>query len=346
MIRIKWYNLIFGQSYREKNWEFILNWSKVATDAEINSINNRNLYGVLIGLINGNFIEEANFLLSRKKPSMTALDELFFLVPNFRLGNITEIPTQLSLIHQLHKALPDRGKEWDWLCQTYSEKISNLTYNFLDVRTNDQKAEQLRKLILNALIQKQPLAFQRIGDGESYKCNLPLIASNYTDNLKDDDLARELAWWNRNIDPSTGEQFATLFRESLINADIIGIISAYRLIRDASQEPLANSITGRALLSHVEALDTLIPLKNKIITEDRAHTILYTRPFIKELIENPHCQNSCHPQPNNLNGGKGDNHGTIQCRTQTSNIKQTTITESKQYRSASTRRTHRRTNPI
>ena len=40
----------------------------------------------------------------------------------------------------------------------------------------------------------------------------------------------------------------------------------------------------------------------------------------------PHCQNSCHPHPNNPNGGKGDNHGTIQCRTQTSNIKQTFIT--------------------
>ncbi len=40
---------------------------------------------------------------------------------------------------------------------------------------------------------------------------------------------------------------------------------------------------------------------------------------------NPHCQNSCHPYLNNLNGGKGDNHGTIQCRTQTSNTKQTTI---------------------
>ena len=42
----------------------------------------------------------------------------------------------------------------------------------------------------------------------------------------------------------------------------------------------------------------------------------------------PLCQNSCHPQPNNPIGGKGDNHGTIQPRTQTSNTKQTTITES------------------
>ena len=46
------------------------------------------------------------------------------------------------------------------------------------------------------------------------------------------------------------------------------------------------------------------------------------------IIQNdtfPHCQNSCHPHLNNPNGGKGDNHGTIQCRTQTSNIKQTAI---------------------
>ena len=48
------------------------------------------------------------------------------------------------------------------------------------------------------------------------------------------------------------------------------------------------------------------------------------KPMLRQH-ENPHCQNSCHPHPNNLNGGKGDNHGTIQCRTQTSNIKQTAI---------------------
>ena len=50
------------------------------------------------------------------------------------------------------------------------------------------------------------------------------------------------------------------------------------------------------------------------------------RKILDDTIDtNPHCQNSCHPHPNNLNGGKGDNHGTIQCRTQTSNIKQTAI---------------------
>ena len=39
-----------------------------------------------------------------------------------------------------------------------------------------------------------------------------------------------------------------------------------------------------------------------------------------ELLKVPHCQNSCHLHLNNPNGGKGDNHGAIQSRTQTSNI--------------------------
>ena len=60
----------------------------------------------------------------------------------------------------------------------------------------------------------------------------------------------------------------------------------------------------------------------------------------------PHCQNSCHPYLNNLNGGKGDNHGTIQSRTQTSNTRQTFITHTHQHSTTSPRRTHRRTNPV
>ena len=45
-----------------------------------------------------------------------------------------------------------------------------------------------------------------------------------------------------------------------------------------------------------------------------------------QSTSSPHCQNSCHPHLNNPNGEKGDNHGTIQCRTQTGYTKQTFIT--------------------
>lgn len=47
---------------------------------------------------------------------------------------------------------------------------------------------------------------------------------------------------------------------------------------------------------------------------------------VLKRLPTPHCQNSCHPHLNNPNGEKGDNHGTIQCRTQTSYTEQTFIT--------------------
>ena len=49
-------------------------------------------------------------------------------------------------------------------------------------------------------------------------------------------------------------------------------------------------------------------------------------PQLIAISDTPHCQNSCHPHLNNPNGEKGDNHGTIQCRTQTSYTEQTFIT--------------------
>ena len=58
--------------------------------------------------------------------------------------------------------------------------------------------------------------------------------------------------------------------------------------------------------------------------QHRNGILLFSNSDVKEWI--PHCQNSCHPHLNNPNGGKGDNHGTIQCRTPTSNIKPTFIT--------------------
>ena len=60
---------------------------------------------------------------------------------------------------------------------------------------------------------------------------------------------------------------------------------------------------------------------------DAAIEIFFQKGFHATRLEDiPHCQNSCHPHLNNPNGEKGDNHGTIQCRTQTSYTEQTFIT--------------------
>ena len=283
MTRMKWFVPIFTQSYYERNWDFLLNWLKVATDAGIQSIHNRSLYGVIVGLTTDGYCEQAKELIERKSSMMSELDRLFFLIPNYHLGNISIVPRQAELIKQLHQALPDRGIEWDWLCQTFLKNIKTINKDYLDIRVNNRKKDELRQIIKDALRHKKPLSLQRMGDGEVYRRPLPKIADVRNQQINKDNLAREQAWWNCNIEESKGKYFADIVHKAVCNADILGIISAYRLIRDASFQPMLDSITGRALLAHVEVLATHIPLHDKIVTEDKCYTILYTADFLKEL---------------------------------------------------------------
>ena len=68
------------------------------------------------------------------------------------------------------------------------------------------------------------------------------------------------------------------------------------------------------------------PTSGQILLQDFADKSIFDLPPKTFAQQVPHCQNSCHPHLNNPNGEKGDNHGTIQCRTQTGYTKQTFIT--------------------
>ena len=283
--RLKWITLIFTQAYREKSWDFVLSWMRGATDTELARLNNRAMYGVLVGLINDGRSGEAAEILTRCDPYMTDLDRLFFTVPRWRLDGRALPPTNDELVARLHAALPDRGPEWDWFCSTYRAKIAASGQDFLNARMNEDMVEELRAVVRAAIEGRRPLSFLRFGDGETYRLPLPEIVEAYAGKLPEDDWARERSWWNRNLASKTqGDHFAELVLDALRNADIIGVFSAHRLIRDASDTPMTEKVTGRALLAHVHALGDLIPLHDKIVTEDRIHTIVYTPDFMREII--------------------------------------------------------------
>ena len=77
-------------------------------------------------------------------------------------------------------------------------------------------------------------------------------------------------------------------------------------------------------------LDALKNCGCEKIFQEQVSSVKDKRPQLESCLQalraGPHCQNSCHPHLNNPNGEKGDNHGTIQCRTQTGYTKQTFIT--------------------
>lgn len=284
--RLRFIHLLCGQAYREGDFDFIAAWSAGATDPELGSIPNRFFYGLLIGLIRDGRRDQARALLARREADMSALDRLFFTVPRWMLDeHDTPPPTSDALVASLHSALADRGADWDWFCTAYRKKIAQVGDDYTNIRMQPDRVDALRDVILEAVKGKRPLAFQRMGDGAAYRMALPDCAADAAGTGADDDALREEAWWHRRISTERGDFFAAEVSEALRQADILGVCSAHRLIRDAVPGvPMRDSVTGRALMAHVHALGTRISLADKIITEDRAHTILYTREFVRRLI--------------------------------------------------------------
>ncbi|MEM7471879.1 MAG: hypothetical protein AAF340_11060 [Pseudomonadota bacterium] len=283
--RLRFVHLLCGQAFRNCEFDFISAWTEGATDPELTSVPNRYFYGLLIGMIRDGRRALARDLLARRAPQMSALDHLFFTVPRWMLAEREEAPpTTDALVAALHKALPGRGPEWDWFCTAYREKISLAGQDFTNIRMEPDRAQALRDIIFQAVTDAQPLSFQRMGDGAAYRMALPDCAQGVLDMLRDDDRSREEAWWQRTVATERGDFFALEVAQALQCADVLGVCSAHRLIRDAVPEvAMTASVTGRALLAHVNALGTQVPLDDKIVTEDRAHTILYTRAFLKRL---------------------------------------------------------------
>ena len=97
-------------------------------------------------------------------------------------------------------------------------------------------------------------------------------------------------------------------------------------VQNNEQTSNTNAVNGQGIDGRTKRPTRLISQGKKVgYVYDKHGRVIQKTLVPVDKDGNPHCQNSCHPYLNNLNGGKGDNHGTIQCRTQTSNIKQTAI---------------------
>lgn len=255
------------------------------TDLELTEIGKLFLFGFIVGLTNHGLCNEARDILRRLEPIMDDHGRLYFSVPQWKLFS-PDIPPPNNdlLVSKIHAAFPFRGPEWNWFCDAYREKISKAGEGFTDIRVNTARRNELREIVLNSVKTCKPFSLHRLGDGGVYRFPLPEVAASFSDKLPHDDRMRELSWWNRELPPGKGDKFAKLVLEALRAADAIGVISAHRLIKDANGGPMVSTTPGRALLAHVEALDTLIPLHNKIVTEDRVHTLIYSPSFLSDLI--------------------------------------------------------------
>lgn len=125
---------------------------------------------------------------------------------------------------------------------------------FINVKLSMSERESFLNLVERYLISKNGFSFIRLGDGEGFvfKSENGL----YTDS---DSLNRQRHWWGCEIPVALEEQLREDIKIAICNADVIGIPSVHRFLRDSSDKTssLSQTIQGRGLISVIEGMKKL-----------------------------------------------------------------------------------------
>lgn len=115
---------------------------------------------------------------------------------------------------------------------------------FMDARTNPAETSEFLSLIKAALTNRTPFSCIRLSDGEGYL----FPEGKFFDDQ--DARNRERHWWGVELSNDMRTRIVLDARQALSEADVVGIPSAYRFIRDHTDRSttLTQTIQGRGLL--------------------------------------------------------------------------------------------------
>lgn len=151
--------------------------------------------------------------------------------------------------------------------------------NYIDARYSEEKRRELRQIILNKLVDKQPYAYMRLGDGEAY-------GFSADESLFDEQgiERQERHWWGTVLDKPLRGSLVEEFQAGLAEADVLGVPTVLRLIRDFNLNEArgceANSVISRtlAVMRGVEPL-----MSSPLIVEERSNLFVFDNAFLAEL---------------------------------------------------------------
>lgn len=178
-----------------------------------------------------------------------------------------------------------RWNEFDAQCLQPLKRIPSGDQDLMDVRIDAMSAKKLFCHLLAHVEQQRPCSFIRLGDGESYA--YPQLGASLGGNEAFilDCEKRERTWWRCNLDEVRREEIQSAVRGAVMGADILGVPSIYRLIRDfAAEGILVESAAQRGLAIILSAIGGEIPIGQRIFTEERAHQVVLTSDNIRALI--------------------------------------------------------------
>ena len=148
--------------------------------------------------------------------------------------------------------------------------------NLMEIRFSEAQRAALRDKIKKCLLSKNPLSLVRLGDGEAYPYRPPPV-QGIDPNLFERDIRNfELSAWGQSPPPAgLAEEYKTRFLEAIARADIVGVPSVYRIIRNLTNPHTryGNRRNQRGFMRILAAIGGDIPLSDKVFTEERCQRI-------------------------------------------------------------------------
>lgn len=106
---------------------------------------------------------------------------------------------------------------WETIDRSDAKQLTDLRYNELQLRS-------LRSMVKQAIVDKEPLALLRLGDGESYG-----FASSDPNHADEIISAMEDFWWDNQLPKDLRDSITKEFLDTVRSADIIGLPYTIRL---------------------------------------------------------------------------------------------------------------------
>lgn len=144
---------------------------------------------------------------------------------------------------------------------------------YMNIQWDKKQRSKFIAFITKKIIEKTPFAFIRLSDGEGYlfQDNAQFFNIEAIEN-------RERHWWGSVIDENLRKKLIKVNREAIEHADVLGIPSIYRIMRDFNPTmthltEMGGGITGRGLLEVLRYLPE--KPKNTILTEEKGNFALF-----------------------------------------------------------------------
>lgn len=201
----------------------------------------------------------------------SSLDRLKISVQGLRrVDGVLEFHDYRTVEKEFLRAHPGISKEYQELVQSIYGDIGNRA-KFIDVERDASQRSEVLNLIRQKLANKVGFSFVRLSDGEGV-----IFREHSRFFTHQDSQNRQRHWWGQEIPAGTLDGLITDLQESVREADMLGIPSVYRFLRDHSHrtKSLSQTIQGRGLLSVLQGVPHYDDGK-KLYTDDKANIVLF-----------------------------------------------------------------------